>query len=97
MSFPNKRKYISFDINVEKYQHIGKNTISRIPNLCSYRRCQFQLNCPFIKESKNEAAQLFSTLIIIRNVSGAANQHIRLISEDHVMLKTGVMVLEIQR
>ncbi len=32
----------------------------------------------------NEAAQLFSTLIIIRNVSWAANQHIRMISEDHV-------------
>ncbi len=27
------------------------------------------------------AAQLFSTLIIIRNVSGAANHHIRMISE----------------
>ncbi len=34
------------------------------------------------------AAQLFSTLIIIRNVSWAANQHIRMISEDHVTLKT---------
>ncbi len=32
---------------------------------------------------KYEAAQLFSTLIIIRNVSWAANQHIRMISEDH--------------
>ncbi len=30
---------------------------------------------------KHEAAQLFSTLIIIRNVSCAANQHIRMISE----------------
>ncbi len=30
---------------------------------------------------KYEAAQLFSTLIIIRNVSRAANQHIRMISE----------------
>ncbi len=42
------------------------------------------------------AAQLFSTLIIIRNVSWAANQHIRMISEDHVTLKTGVMMLKIQ-
>ena len=32
--------------------------------------------------------QLFSTLIIIRNVSWAANHHIRMISEDHVTLKT---------
>ncbi len=43
-----------------------------------------------------EAAQLFSTLIIIRNVSWAANQHIRMISEDHVTLKTGVMMPEFQ-
>ncbi len=42
------------------------------------------------------AAQLFSTLIIIRNVSGAANQYIRMISEDHVTLKTGVMMLKKQ-
>ncbi len=33
---------------------------------------------------KYEAAQLFSTLIIIRNVSWAVNKHIRMISEDHV-------------
>jgi len=42
------------------------------------------------------AAQLCSTLIIIRNVSWAANHHIRMISEDHVTLKTGVMMLKIQ-
>ncbi len=42
------------------------------------------------------AAQLFSTLIIIRNVSWAVNQHIIMISEDHVTLKTGVMMLKIQ-
>ncbi len=30
---------------------------------------------------KNKKQQLFSTLIIIRNVSWAANQHIRMISE----------------
>ncbi len=45
---------------------------------------------------KYEAAQLFSTLIIIRNVSWAATQHIRMISEDHVTLKTAVMMLKIQ-
>ncbi len=45
---------------------------------------------------KYEATQLFSTLMIIRNVSWAANQHIRLISEDHVTLKTAVMMLKIQ-
>ncbi len=45
---------------------------------------------------KNKKQQLFSTLIIIRNVSWAANQHIRMISEDHVTLKTGVMMLKIQ-
>ncbi len=42
------------------------------------------------------AAWLFSTLLIIRNGSWAANQHIRMISEDHVPLKTGVMMLKIQ-
>ncbi len=31
-----------------------------------------------------------------KNVSWAANQHIRMISEDHVTLKTGVMMLKIQ-
>ncbi len=41
-------------------------------------------------------SQLFSTLIIIRNVSRAANQHIIMISEDHVTLKTAVMMLKIQ-
>ncbi len=35
----------------------------------------------FPKKKKNEEAQLFSTLIIIRNDSWAANQHIRMISE----------------
>ncbi len=40
--------------------------------------------------------QLFSTLIIIRNVSWAVNQYIIMISEDHVTLKTGVMMLKIQ-
>ncbi len=39
---------------------------------------------------KYEAAQLFLILII------KANQHIRMISEDHVTLKTGVMMMKIQ-
>ncbi len=39
-----------------------------------------------------EAAQLFSALIIIRNVSWAANHYIRMISEDHVTLKTGIQL-----
>ncbi len=38
-------------------------------------------------------SQLFSTLI--RNVSWASNQHIIMISEDHVTLKTGGMMLKI--
>ncbi len=52
----------------------------------------------FIKKydlsQKYEAAQLFSTLIIIINVSWAANRYIRMISDDHVTLKTGGMMLE---
>ncbi len=58
------------------------------------------LNLVLIKKKhfpqKYEAAQLFSTLmLIIRNVS--EKQNIRMISEDHVTLKTGVMMLKIQR
>ncbi len=34
--------------------------------------------------------------IIIRNVSLAGNQHIIMISEDRLTLKTGVMMLKIQ-
>ncbi len=45
---------------------------------------------------KYEAAQLFSALVIIRNVSWASIQYIIMISEDHVTLKTGGMMLEIQ-
>ncbi len=64
--------------------------------------------CYFFYSSKNPentcitvstkilGSTIFSTLIIIRNVSWAANQHIRMISEDHVTLKTGVMMLNIQ-
>ncbi len=36
-------------------------------------------------------------LVIIRNVSQAVNQYIIMISEDHVTLKTGVMMLKIHR
>ncbi len=66
-----------------------------ISNKC----CSFELSwkcnlSPF--PQKYWAANLISALIIIRNVSWAANQHIRMISEDHVTLKTGVMMLKIQ-
>ncbi len=47
------------------------------------------LNVLFIK-TYLKAAQLFSTSSII-DVSSAVNQHIIMISEDHVTLKTGVM------
>ncbi len=43
---------------------------------------------------------MFSTLMIIINVSGAANQHIRMISEGsrdtEESVETGVMMLKIQ-
>ncbi len=42
-----------------------------------------------------EAALLFSTLII-RNVSWAEHQLLECFLKDHVTLKTGVMMLEIQ-
>ncbi len=51
---------------------------------------------PFCSLKNYEAAQLFSTLAIIRYVSWAANQNIGMISEDHLTLKTGVMMLKIQ-
>jgi len=38
---------------------------------------------------KKKAAKLFYAFLKIRNVSLAANQHIRMISEDHVTQKTG--------
>ncbi len=45
-------------------------------------------------------AKILSSIVfninIIRNISKAANQYIRMISEDHVTLKTGVMMLKIQ-
>ncbi len=82
-----------------------------VRHLKCYKIFIFQINAVLLKfySSKNPeklkvsrfpqkycAAQLFSTLIIIRNVSWAVNQHIRMISEDHVTLKTGVMMLKIQ-
>ncbi len=51
-------------------------------------KCSFELFYSQFPQ-KYEAAQRFSTLIIMRNASWAANQHIRMISEDHVTLKTG--------
>uniref|UniRef100_A0A672PPR7 Gamma-adducin-like n=1 Tax=Sinocyclocheilus grahami TaxID=75366 RepID=A0A672PPR7_SINGR len=54
-------------------------------NLCSLKTCIAVSTKIFL-----------STLIIIRNVSRAADQHIILISEDHVTLKTGGMMLKIQ-
>ncbi len=45
---------------------------------------------------KYEAAQLFLTLIINNIVSWSSNQYIIMISEDHVTLKTGVMMQKIQ-
>ncbi len=43
-----------------------------------------------------KVAWLFSTFKEIINVSWASKQHIRMISEDHVTLKTGVMIQKIQ-
>ncbi len=72
----------------------------------SYNRFHFLnailFNILFIKKllswfpQKYEAAQVFSTLRIIRHVSLSENQCIIIISEDHVTLKTGVMMLKIQ-
>ncbi len=56
----------------------------------------------FIKESwKTKSPQKYKVahwyqLIIIRNVSWAANQNIEWFLKDHVTLKTGVMMLKIQ-
>ncbi len=50
----------------------------------------------FPKKKRNLTAQLFSTLIILRNVSWVANQHIRMILKDHVTLKTEVKMLKTQ-
>ncbi len=45
------------------------------------------------KENVSQFSQKYEAA---QNVSWAANQHIRMISEDHVTLKTGVMLLKIQ-
>ncbi len=68
-----------------------------ISNKC----CSFELSIhQRILKKKNLSqvpAQLVSKLMkIIRNASWAVNQHIIMISEDHVTLKTGVMMLKIQ-
>ncbi len=74
-----------FEITYKK-----KWTFSRHSNLlkCTCRCWTFELSIhQTLKKNVSlfpqiyEAAQLFSTLIIIRNVSWAANQHIRMISE----------------
>ncbi len=71
----------------------------------SNKSCSFELsihlwilkNKIYHNFHKNIVQHDCSTLIIIRNVSSAANQHIIMISEDHVTLKTGVMMLKIQK
>ncbi len=63
-------------------------------NKCCSFELSWKIKCITVS-TKYCAAQLFSTLIIIRNVSWAANQYIIMISEDHVTLKTGVMMLKI--
>ncbi len=52
------------------------------------RKDMYNVNCIMLL--------VLSTLIIHRKVSRAANQHIIVISEDHVTLKTGVMMLRNQ-
>ncbi len=58
------------------------NKISLSNKCCSF---ELSIHQKILKQNvslfPHEAAQLFSTLIIIRNVSWAANQHIRMISE----------------
>ncbi len=62
-------------------------------NWTLFNKESWKNKCITIFTKKYWAAQLFSTS---RNVSWAANQHIRMISEDHVTLKTGVIILKIQ-
>jgi len=47
-----------------------------------------------ICSQKYKAAKLFSTLMIIRNVSCATNQHIRMISEGSCDIKFNVVIQE---
>ncbi len=47
--------------------------------------------------NNNHYLIIFSFILVTdNNLFLAANQHIRMISEDHVTLKTGVMMLKIQ-
>ncbi len=76
-------------------------TFIMLQNILFSNECS-SLSFLFINTGKNVLwfpqkyeAQLFLILILI-NVSGAVNQCIIMISEDHVTLKTGVMMLKIQ-
>jgi len=75
-----------FSKDALKRTNVTVKTFIRIKNYISNKCCSFK------HSSKNPV----STLIIIRNVPSASNQHIKMISEDHVTLKTGVMMLKIQ-
>ncbi len=50
-----------------------------------------------LKTFYNVNNQLFSTIIIIIHICLALNQYIIMISEDHVTVKTAVMMLKIHR
>ncbi len=65
---------------------INLQKISIMNKCCSFELSAYQRI--IISFPKYEAEQLVSTLIIIRNIYWAVNQYIRLISEDHVTLKT---------
>ncbi len=75
------------------WSKVSVKTFLMLQNLSiSNKCCSFELSHHQMKNktNKNKTAQLFSTLIIIRNASWAANQHIRMISEglcgiDHIL------------
>uniref|UniRef100_A0A673G5F1 non-specific serine/threonine protein kinase n=1 Tax=Sinocyclocheilus rhinocerous TaxID=307959 RepID=A0A673G5F1_9TELE len=95
-------------MQVRRYSHTLSHTHSlththtNILILCTVYHFKKQIStiihqgCIKLLKSDIYNVTMFSTLIIIRNVSRAADQHIRMISENHVTLKTGVMMLKIQ-
>ncbi len=73
------------------------NTYLRGSSLLSshfYSKSKLYCSCKLTKKI-TESEQLFSTLVIIRNVSWAENQHIRMISEGSWDTKTGVWLMKI--
>ncbi len=98
------KKLISFNFNQQGHIKLIKSDSKDIYNVTKYFYFKsviffwtfYSSKNPEKNQGSHKNIKLFSALIIIRNVSWATNQYIRMILKDHVTLKTGVMMLKIQ-